>query len=544
MRPLQIGIFNSRKDVRRTIVLKPGEFSVGRDRLNDIVLDSAYASARHFGFTVDTDRVTVRDFGSTNGTYVGGARIAHDEDVPVDLGSPVLVGECQMVFQMSPLGTQMPERLPLPPPVDTNAEAVRELKGRVQDELFGGLDLRRLIATGVSEEEIAQRVRTSVQDLVAKHADEVPTGVSQDQLTREVIDEVLGMGPLTELMADKAVEEIMVNTADRIYVSREGKTFLTDKTFTSTERLLYVIEKIVSSKNRRIDESTPYVDTRLDDGSRVNAVIPPVAIDGPLLTIRRFPEERLGPDDLIEMQCVHPVMMEYLQACVVHKKNILVSGGTASGKTTFLNILSSYIPEDERIITIEDAAELSLPQEHVARMESRPPSLDGKAAVTIRDLVINSLRMRPDRIVVGECRGGEAIDMLQAMNTGHEGSLTTLHANSTADTIRRLVSLCLMSELELPAQAILDQIASAIDVIVQLARQPDGTRKVVEIAEIWGQDDTGHPRTVAIFRFRQTGVDPNGWVRGRFVRVRRDSKVLKGLQARGIQVSLGEGETE
>lgn len=333
------------------------------------------------------------------------------------------------------------------------------------------------------------------------------------QLFKDIEDELLGYGPIQPLLDDPEITEVMVNGCKKVYFERKGKIVRTNIAFENDEHVLKVIERIILPLGRRVDPDSPTVDARLPDGSRVNAVVPPVAIDGPSITIRKFSREKLTFEQLVELKSITFSMVEFLKACVVSKLNILISGGTGSGKTTLLNVLSSFIPEEERIVTIEDAAELQLRQEHVVRMETKPASVEGKGLVTTRDLVRNSLRMRPDRIVVGECRGGEALDMLQAMNTGHDGSLTTLHANTPRDAIARLETLVLMSGVEFPIKTIRQQMASAIDLIVQTTRLKDGTRKVTAITEVAGME--GDTVVLSdIFKFEQTGTSTNGQVLG------------------------------
>jgi pilus assembly protein CpaF len=335
----------------------------------------------------------------------------------------------------------------------------------------------------------------------------------KSQLFRDVWDELVGFGPIQEFLDDPQVTEVMVNGASLVYVEKNGKLIKTGARFRDDNHVIQIIEKIVLPIGRVIDAENPTVDARLPDGSRVNAVIRPVALDGPAITIRKFSKEKLSIDDLIRFGSITRGMSEFLRACVISKLNIVISGGTGSGKTTFLNILSSYIPEDERIVTIEDAAELRLHQEHVVRLETRPLSADNKREITIRDLVRNSLRMRPDRIVVGECRGGETLDMLQAMNTGHDGSLTTLHSNSPRDALARLETMTLMAGLDLPVKVIRDQVASAIDLIVQQTRMKDGSRKITYITEVAGMEGDTIVLT-DIFRFEQTGLDVDGNILG------------------------------
>ncbi len=335
----------------------------------------------------------------------------------------------------------------------------------------------------------------------------------RQQVFRDVLDDLLGYGPIQPLLEDPDITEVMVNGPYKVYTERKGKLTLTNVKFEDDEHVLRIIERIILPLGRRIDSDTPTVDARLPDGSRVNAVIPPVAIDGPSITIRKFFTEKLTMQQLIEFGSISEKMAEFVRACVISRLNIVISGGTGSGKTTTLNILSGFIPEDERIVTIEDAAELQLHQDHVVRMETKAPNLDGTGAVTIRDLVRNSLRMRPDRIVVGECRGGEALDMLQAMNTGHDGSLTTVHANAPRDALSRLETLSLMSGLDMPLGVIREQIASAVDLIVQQSRLKDGSRKITYITEVAGMEGNTIVMT-DIFRFEQTGVGHDGMILG------------------------------
>ena len=357
-----------------------------------------------------------------------------------------------------------------------------------------------------------QAVEQLLEELYVKTKVMLPRTMKA-QLFRELIDEMLGYGPIQTLLDDPAVTEVMVNSARKVFVERDGKLERSGVTFEDDNHVIRVIERIVLPLGRRIDFDNPTVDARLPDGSRVNAVIPPVAIDGPSITIRKFPEDRPGVQDLINYGSITASMAKFLEACVKSHLNILISGGTGSGKTTLLNVLSSFIQEEERIVTIEDAAELKLHQEHVVRMETKAPNIDGLGGITIRDLVKNSLRMRPDRIVVGEVRSGEAIDMLQAMNTGHDGSLTTLHANTPRDAISRLETMVLMSGMNLPVKSIREQIASAVDVIVQQTRLPDGSRKVTHITEVAGMEGETVVMT-DIFTFEQSGIGPDGTVKG------------------------------
>jgi pilus assembly protein CpaF len=357
-----------------------------------------------------------------------------------------------------------------------------------------------------------QVVPQRLQELYSRTRLNLATSLRK-QIFRDVLDDLLGYGPIQSLLDDPEITEVMINGAKKIYIERDGKLVKTNITFTDDHQVLKLIDKIILPLGRHVDADSPTVDARLPDGSRVNAVIPPVAIDGPSITIRKFARERLGLKELVELGSITENMIEFLSACVAARLNIIISGGTGSGKTTLLNLLSSLIPEGERIVTIEDAAELQLRQEHVVRMETKTANLDGTGEVTTRDLVRNALRMRPDRIVVGEVRGGEALDMLQAMNTGHDGSLTTLHSNSARDAISRLETLTLMSGMDLPVKVIREQIASAVDLIVQQTRFGDGSRKVTSITEIAGMEGDTVVLT-DIFSFKQTGVDKDGKVIG------------------------------
>lgn len=362
------------------------------------------------------------------------------------------------------------------------------------------IDLRRQIISETLEESY-QQLNVSL------------TTTIREQLFREIMDDFLGFGPIQPLLDDPDISEVMVNRFDQVYIEQNGKVIKTNIKFESNEAIMRVIERIIMPLGRRVDPDSPMVDARLPDGSRVNAIIPPVALDGPSLTIRKFGKGKLSIDQLIQLGTITANMAEFVRACVLSKFNIIVSGGTGTGKTTLLNVLSSYIPENERIVTIEDAAELRLQQEHVVRLETKPPSVEGLGIVTIRDLVRNALRMRPDRIVVGEVRGGEAFDMLQAMNTGHDGSITTLHANSPRDTISRLETMCMMAGIDMPLKVIRQQVAAAIDLIVQLSRLKDGSRKVTAITEVAGMEGDTVVLT-DIFKFEQTGVGENGNVIG------------------------------
>jgi pilus assembly protein CpaF len=388
----------------------------------------------------------------------------------------------------------------------------QQVKADLHRKILDRLDLEKLGKTSgdSARDEVLVIIRNAVNSEV------VPLSFAErERLSREILDEIFGLGPLEPLLKDHTVSDILVNRFDRVYIERAGKLELTGLSFKDNPHLMQIIERIVSRVGRRVDESSPMVDARLADGSRVNAIIPPLAIDGPCLSIRRFGRDPITARQMLENQSLTEAMLELLSAMVKGRLNIIVSGGTGAGKTTLLNVLSGYIPNSDRIVTIEDAAELQLKQEHIVRLETRPPNIEGKGAVRQRQLVINSLRMRPDRIVVGEVRGEEAFDMLQAMNTGHEGSLTTVHANSPRDALARIENMVSMANLNIPERAVRHQIASAVHAVIQIARLSDGTRKVITISEITGMEDQSIGLQ-DIFSFDRTGIDEGGKVRGAF----------------------------
>ena len=416
------------------------------------------------------------------------------------------------------------------------------LKRRIHTRLIESMNIKRLDLKVFSDhkktKELRDRAELSVSNLLVEEAGSfIPSQEVRQKLIKEILDEALGLGALEDLLADPDITDIMVNNKNEIFVERFGKIELTSKKFISNEQVRTIIERIIAPIGRRIDESVPMVDARLADGSRVNAIISPLSLTGPTLTIRKFRKERYKTIDLVNFGALTLEMADFIRACVYCRKNMIVSGGTGSGKTTVLNALSENIPDNERIVTLEDAAELKLSQQHWVRLESRPPNIEGKGAVTIRDLFRNTLRMRPDRIIVGECRGTESLDMLQAMNTGHDGSMTTIHANSTFDVLSRLDSMILMSGIELPVRVIREMIASAVDIIVHTARLSDGTRKVLAISEITGMKDELHINLSDIFIFKQTGMDTKGKVQGYFTATGYLPSFLDEIRIRGVQIS-------
>lgn len=410
-----------------------------------------------------------------------------------------------------------------------------EVKGRVHQALIDSLG-PRLYDPHLPEAELAAQVRQTLQETI--DAEQTPLShADRTRIAQEVSDEILGHGPLEPLLRDPEITEIMVNGPDYVFVERSGKIYPVDARFTNEAHLRRVIDKIVGRVGRRIDEASPLVDARLPDGSRVNAVIGPVALDGAMLTIRKFSQDPFTDADLIAFGTISPAVRDFLKACVIGRRNIIISGGTGSGKTTTLNVISSFLPSDERIITIEDAAELQLHQEHVLRLESRPANIEGRGQIEIRDLVKNSLRMRPDRIVVGEVRDGAALDMLQAMNTGHDGSITTVHANSPRDSLSRLETMVLMAGVDLPVRAIREQVAGALDLVIQQARLKDGSRRVTAISEVVGMEgDIITLQDIFVFDF-SAGRDENGRFRGQLISTGLRPRFLQDLADQGVEVS-------
>src|SRR5688572_25082323 len=423
---------------------------------------------------------------------------------------------------------------PLASATDIRDPQYQAMKGRIHQDLLGKLNLERL--TKMSREEAEPEIRGVIQQLLDKENQRDPLSLyDRENIVKDVLHEVFGLGPLEVLLQDPTISDILVNRASQVFVEREGRIEETDIVFRDDKHLMQIIERIVSAVGRRVDESTPMVDARLQDGSRVNAIIPPLALDGPAMSIRRFRTDRLGPNDLVGRESLTQPMLDFLKGAVAARLNIIVSGGTGAGKTTLLNILSSFISGNERIVTIEDAAELMLRQRHVVRLETRPPNIEGKGAVRQRQLVINALRMRPDRIVVGEVRGEEALDMLQAMNTGHDGSLTTIHANTPRDALYRLDTMIAMANLNIPDKAIRHQVASAVNLVLQISRMADGSRRVTSISELTGME--GEVITMQdIFLFERTGMTPEGRVTGRFRATGIRPKVAEKITAAGIQL--------
>jgi pilus assembly protein CpaF len=500
-----------------------GPVTIGRHEDCDVRVRDDRVSRQHAVVFAHAGGLRVRDL-SANGTIAGQIVLRGDE-ADVAHGTPIRIGAHRVVIRPAPGSeARAPSRPDLPPP-DAAPEVAPPpapvvdvgLRREIHRRLLDYLDLAKLDTSKLDDLSTRPRVLSGLRAIIDSLQARLPPGVDRDALLGELADEALGLGPLERFLADPTVSEIMVVDANSIYVEIGGQLVKTTARFTDEERARAVIERIVTPLGRRIDESSPLVDARLKDGSRVNAIIRPLALRGSCITIRKFPGRPLTMDDLVEKGTLDARMARFLCRCVVAKKNVVISGGTGSGKTTLLNVLSAAIPEAERIVTIEDAAELRLSQPHVVSLEAKPANMEGKGQYSIRDLVANALRMRPDRIVVGECRGGEALDMLQAMNTGHDGSLTTTHANSPSEAIARLETLCLMSGVALPSRAIREQIATSIDVVVQQTRFSDGTRRITAISEVVGISDEGEVEMRPLFEFARSSVDASGRVFGEFL---------------------------
>lgn len=546
----------------RQIQLPCGAYLIGRSSDCTLHLEDGSVSELHAKLILTPTEAWIEDLGSSNGTMVNSVPVTATTRLLPE--SVVSLGRCAFRVQprqgvparpiqhstpppqprtpdlppVRPL--QQPEPESPPPQTEAERRAIMlrtQVKEQLHDELVKRLDLKRLATSTVSAEALGERVRETLRailkEVTARNA--LPACLNPDELIEELYNESVRLGPIEAFLADDSVTEIMINGPQKVYVERSGKLELTNQTFMDDASVMAVIERIVAPLGRRIDESQPYVDARLADGSRVNAIIPPLSLIGPCITIRKFAKRILTSDDFVRFGTWSPAIAHFLSVCVLLRKNIIVAGGTGSGKTTLLNVLSGFIPKTDRILTIEDAAELRLNQPHVIRLESRAANIEGKGAVTIRDLVRNALRMRPDRIIVGECRGGETLDMLQAMNTGHDGSLTTVHANSPRDVISRLETMVLMSGIDLPSRAIREQIASAVNIIVQEARLADGSRRIVAVSEITGME--GQQIVMQdLFVFRQTGVDADGRILGTLTATGAMPTFYDILASRGIEL--------
>ncbi len=540
------------EDGRETALkLLPGIYRIGSSPASHIQIERPEISSRHAQLHVSEREVKICDLGSSNGTSIDGRKIGQ-EPVPMPPGAVVKMGKVLLSLLPDPASLRdLPQSAGSKPKsafdnLTPNSEAqsssaqgrpsnpskipvlkvsgipeesrpiVQEIKKRAHSELLKRLNLKRMALSGISDKDLSDKAEATIHDILSELSIPLPAGVSLEIIEKELVHEAIGLGPLEDLIGIGEITEVMVNGPNSVYVEKAGVLFKTDTAFADDNQVMAAIERIVSPLGRRIDESSPMVDARLKDGSRVNAIIPPLSLIGPTITIRKFSKTPFKVEDLVANGSFTMDVARFLDVCVKIRKNIVVSGGTGSGKTVLLNVLSSFLPSRERIVTIEDAAELQLGQEHVIRLEARPPNIEGKGEITIRDLVRNSLRMRPDRIVVGECRGGEALDMLQAMNTGHDGSLTTVHANSPRDALARLETLVLMAGFDLPLRAIREQIASAVTIIVQVGRNKDGSRKLLNVSEITKME--GEVITMQdIFIFKHDGWTPDGRIKGRHV---------------------------
>ncbi len=530
-----------------------GTTVIGRAHDADIRLDDGSCSRKHLKIYRHNEAWFASDMNSSNGTLYNDHRLS--EAVTLHDGDTLHIGEHDIVVKFSrPEEYEHTPEMPVRDPGDTPEpahepaaqyssqtcmpmEKIDALKQEIHRLLLEEMDLKHIDLSRLQTEEIRRKATIAVKGIMVRLREKGASGPALDEsfLLKDVIDEALGLGPIEQFLDDRSVSEIMVNAKDQIYIEKKGRLEKTDLRFSSDQAVLNVIERIVSPIGRRIDEGSPTVDARLKDGSRVHVIIPPLALKGPTLTIRKFSRIPYTMDDIIAFGSLTDNMAGFLKIAIQARKNIIISGGTGSGKTTLLNVLSGFIREDERILTIEDAAELKLSQPHVVSLEARPPNIEGRGAITIRDLVRNALRMRPDRIVVGECRGGEALDMLQAMNTGHDGSLTTLHANSPRDVLSRLETMVLMSGMELPVKAIREQITSAVDIIVQQTRFKDGVRRISAISEVQGMEGD----TIVlqdIFSYETTGMDASGKITGRFTSTGFVPRFIEELRAQHVDV--------
>ena len=508
-----------------------GVISIGRSRDSGVLLSDSSVSRAHARLTVSERRLFIEDAGSRGGTFVNETRIS--AMTPVLVGDRVRIGSYRIELEPEEQLTRATcgtfQAVPVaasPVSAGDFAEAFKDatllcsdemmaLKSRIHNLVLARIDPMGNTRSAIDDEALAAEAEQSLDQVLREVRHEIPDGIPFDALRQSLLDELTGFGPLSPMIRMREITEIMVNGPDRIFVESRGKLYETGVRFFNEKHLIQIIQRIVEPLGRHVDDASPMVDARLPDGSRVNAIIPPLALDGASMTIRKFADRKLTTDDLINFGSMTKDMALFLEEAVKARQNILVSGGTGSGKTTLLNILSQFIPEGERLVTVEDSAELKLSHRNIVRLEARPANVEGKGRITIRDLVINCLRMRPDRIIVGECRGAEALDMLQAMNTGHDGSLTTAHANNPRDALNRLENMVMMAGYDLPSSAIREQISSAIDLIVQQTRLGDGSRKIVKIVEVTGREGDVI-QMQDIFEFRQTGIDEQGNVLGEY----------------------------
>ena len=548
-------VYQQDRKRRSKLTVKGDHCSIGSARQNDLVLKHKHIAKRHVIIYQKGTEIHLEDVGSMTGTWINRERVItygplSDQD-EITIGNVRLIvepGEAEITTAQAPLlyksETHVDNVVSLNAGKQDKGEVARKVDNEllywskiVHDQLIAEMDLRRKDVHSMSDTQLRSEAEQLLDGILSKISEDFPENIDVPQLRINVLNEAVGLGPLEQFLEDDSITEIMVNTHNEVFIERSGKLVASGSSFSSDQAVLSVIERIITPLGRRIDESSPMVDARLKDGSRVNAIIPPLAIKGPCLTIRKFAKKRLHFKDIINFGSINEEMVEFLRICVEQRKNMIVSGGTGSGKTTLLNVLSNFIPETERIVTVEDSAELKLYQPNLVSLEARPPNLEGKGAVPIRDLVKNTLRMRPDRIVVGECRGGEALDMLQAMNTGHDGSLTTAHANSPRDVLSRLEVMVLMAGMDLPVTAIREQVASAVDIIVQQTRYSCGSRKISKITEVTGIE-SNTIQLQDIFVYKQHGVDENGKVKGEFQATGFIPAFYEELRTIGVNVDL------
>ncbi|RMH93888.1 FHA domain-containing protein [Lysobacter pythonis] len=546
------------------------ECGIGRDDANLVMLQGWTIAGKHASLVREDDGIYILSLGGKAPITVNGTRVVSRHG-PIRGRDRIVIGDYTLRINDDEPEARTPSPAPamdfnsghvtastpgegvvvsadnsVPTPSDTSTQMqpttpevdVNYWRTRVHATLVRQMDLRRVDVRGMSDESLRNTTINLIEEILKRDFNDLPKTINPRKLAKEVLDEAIGLGPLEDLIDDPTVTEIMVNAHDQIFIERSGRIVRSDVTFTSERAALAATERIVTPLGRRIDESSPLVDARLKDGSRVNAVIPPVALRGPSISIRKFASRKLLGEDLLKFGSLNREMLEFLKIAVRERRNIVVSGGTGSGKTTLLNILSNFIPDSDRVVTIEDAAELKLVQPNLVALEARPANMEGKGQISIRDLVKNALRMRPDRIVVGECRGGEALDMLQAMNTGHEGSLTTAHANNPRETLSRLEVMVMMAGMELPMVVVREQIASAVDLIVHQRRYPCGSRKVSHITEITGVE-SGTIQLQDVFLFKPTTYHgPDGRVAGNFIATGAVPEFYEELAQRGVQVDL------
>lgn len=554
MAHLRINISEPETSVKDFPLPSDGRVTIGRDGSNNLVLPQSAVSRSHAVVICAAGQYQIVDSGSRAGTFVGKNRL--QEAATLKHGAEICIGSAKLTFMENSVSGDTAAAVPpqkasqsafIPPGDHPSRSLVKDsdfavpevlytdeviaMKRRIHEQVLEKLNLREVAAKQTEDDEMRRKMEEALGAVLRDIRHEIPQGLPPDLLRQAMLDELIAYGPITPMLKDPSVTEIMVNGAGRIFVE-QGLLKETRARFVDDRHLMVIIRRIVEPLGRRVDEASPKVDARLPDGSRVNAIIPPIALDGPSLTIRKFPERNLTAEDLVRFGSLTPPMVKFLEEAVRARQNIVVSGGTGSGKTTLLNVLTQFIPQEQRVVTIEDSAELRLIHRNLVRLEARPPNIEGKGRITIQDLVINALRMRPDRIVVGECRGAEALDMLQAMNTGHDGSLTTTHANTPRDSISRLETMVMMAGYDLPSRAIRDQIAAAVNLIVQQTRFADGSRRIEKISEITGRE--GDVILMQdIFVFEQKGFDSGGKIVGRYRATGNKPRFIEELKLKG-----------